>query len=444
MHSRMTDPDLLPLWQAIADRLAQGEEPDRISQVKVRLSRAGHAVLAGWLASDTQAVRRTTRLRYTDGQVTVPLPKLLRVLQIDPAQLPAVVIKAVGAYKDLAAERRRAAELRDDLWAHAAHVLPDSPRLLARLRAAGVSDHKAEDNWELINSLGRARANLPLPRPVPLPRFALTCAGKPHYFDLNDSGHGDKLVLLAIDLLNADLPDTPAAARAVLARVGVLADRLSQTVLTLNIDASGNGPVDRAVRLAHADRRPIHLTLYDLVVQPPSFTSGEPWLVVENPSVMDEALIRGVDIPIVCTSGTLSAVDHVLLDLTRQARIPIQYCGDIDQAGISIAENVHERYGGILRHMDELTVKDAHDAGPLTTIPPSAPVLSGPSEIAFTANTSPNWPTASEVNNLSAKVVFQEHPLILDRLLGADKNDPLQLPGLSSADRAMKQGMNSG
>lgn len=427
MRSSMTDPDLLPLWHAIADRLAQGEQPERISQVKVRLSRAGHAVLAGWLASDPQAARRNTRLRYSEGQVNVPLPRLLRILQIDPEQLPAVVIEAVGQYKDLAGERRRAAELRDGIWAHAAQVLPDSPRLLARLRAAGVSDHKAGASWELINALGRARANLPLQRPVPLPRFALTCAGKPHYFDLNDSGHGDKLVLLAIDLLNADLPDTPAAARAALARVGVLADRLSQTVLALNIDANGNGPVDRAVQLARADHRPIHLTLHDLTAQPPSFSSDEPWLVVENPSVVDEALIRGVAVPIVCTFGALSAVDHVLLNLARQADIPIHYCGDIDQAGISIAENVRERYGGVLRHMDGPTLRDAHDAGPLTTVPPSVPVLSGPYDITLTANPSLNW-TPTNTGDISAKVVYQEHPLILDRILGADENDPLQLP----------------
>jgi len=428
MRNSLADPDLLPLWQAIADRLAQGEEPNRISQVRVRMTRAGHAILAGWLASDPRAARRTAMLRYTDGQVTVPLPKLLRILQIDPEQLPAVVVEAVGHYKDLASERRRAAELRDGLWAHAARLLPDTPRLLARLRAAGFSDHRADASWELINALGRARANLPLPRPVPLPRFALTCAGKPHYFDLNDSGHGDKLVLLAVDLLNADPPDTPAATRAALARVGVLADRLSQTVLALNIDANGDGPVDRAVRLARADHRPIHLTLYDLTAQPPSFTSDEPWLVVENPSVVDEALIRDTTIPIVCTFGALSAVDHVMLELMRQALIPIQYCGDLDQAGISIADIVRERYGGVLRHMDGPTIKDAHDVGPLTNAPPSVPVLSGPSEVTFTAHPSLGWPPASDTDKLSAKVVYQEHPLILDRLLGADENDPLQVP----------------
>lgn len=97
MRSDMTDPDLLPLWQAIADRLAQGEEPSRIRHVRVRLSRSGHALLAGWLASDPQGAGRKTRLHYTEGEVSVPLPRLLRVLHIDPQQLPRVVVEAVDS-----------------------------------------------------------------------------------------------------------------------------------------------------------------------------------------------------------------------------------------------------------------------------------------------------------------------------------------------------------
>ncbi len=428
MRSDLTDPDLLPLWRAIADRLAQGEDPSRIRQVNVCLSRAGHALLAGWLASDPGAAGRKTRLRFTGGPVTVPLPKILRILRIDPEQLPAVVAEAAGEYKDLAGERRRAARLRDDLWGHAFQLLPDTPRLLARLRAAGVSDQKAQVSWELINALGRARARLPLSRPVPLPRFALTCAGNPHYFDLNDSGHGDKLVLLAIDLLNAHPPDTPAAARAALARVGVLADRLSQTVLTLNIDADGEGPVDRAIRQARADQRPVHLTLYDLTAQPPSFTFAQPWLIVENPSVLDEALLRQVIAPIVCTFGALRAVDHVLLDLAQQAHILIRYSGDLDRAGMAIAETVHERYGGVSWHMDRDTLRDAHEAGPLTEDPPSTPVLDGPSQVPLIPPAALAMEPTNGKQSFSTKVVFQEHPLILDRLLGPDERDPLQLP----------------
>ncbi len=150
--------------------------------------------------------------------------------------------------------------------------------------------------------------------------------------------------------------------------------------------------------------------------------------MVENPSVVDETLLRDVTIPIVCTFGALRAVDHILLELAQQARIPIRYSGDLDRAGISIAENVRERYGGVLWHMDSGTFKDAHEAGPLTTVPESAPVINGPSEVIFIPPIPLTWQSTNDTQNLPAKVVFQEHPLILDRLLGPDENDPLPLP----------------
>jgi uncharacterized protein (TIGR02679 family) len=428
LRGDLADPDLLPLWQAIADRLAQGQNPARIVRVRVRgLSAPGRAIVAGWLASDPITTGRPARL-HTDpaGTTAIPLPQVLRRLGLAPDQLPALVARAVGPIPDRAGQRRQAAQLRGDLWAHASRLLADTPRLLVRLRAAGVREHQAGELRTLIDALGRARARLPLPRPVPLARFALACAGRPHYFDLGDPGHGDKLVLLAADLLQVSLPDTPAAERAVLARVGVLADRLSQTVLTLNIDAAGDGPTDRALRLARADRRPIHLTLHDLTAYPPTLRADESWLVVENSSVVDEALLRGVAFPVVCTAGALTAVDHVLLGLAQAARIPMRYAGDLDPGGVAVAETVRSRYGGQPCHMDAATLRAAARAGPLSVGPEGAPILDGPSQTSLTAPLAAAWdPQLAAAARNVGRVVFQEHALLLDRLLGADGDDPL-------------------
>jgi uncharacterized protein (TIGR02679 family) len=427
----LADPDLNPLWQALAARLANGEDPARIQQVKIVLSRAGRAMLNAWLAHDTGSGRTAARLP-TDGDCTVvSLPRLLRALRLSPDDLPAVVVHAVGAYPDRAGDRLRAAQLRNKVWDHAQALLGDAPRLMARLRAAGVADDKADDLLNLINALGRARHRLPLPRPVPLARLALVCAGDPHYFDLNDSGHGNRLVLLAVDLLNAAVPDSPAAERAALARVGVIADRLSQTILTFNLEACGHGPTDRALQLARSDQRPVHLTLHDLTAHPPTLSNARPWLVVENPSVVEEALIRNSDLPIACTSGALTAVDHVLLGLARDAGVPMRYNGDLDPVGLAVAEVVRTRYRGVPWHMGADTYRAALADGPLATQPPPAPVLPGPSRIPIKTGDLPTLgEQAGDGDAVDGQrwVVFQEHRIMIEQVLGHDPGDPLESP----------------
>ncbi|MCE7011815.1 DUF2399 domain-containing protein [Kibdelosporangium philippinense] len=424
-----TDPDVKPLWEAVASRLANGADPTSIRVVKAELSRTGRALITGWLVQNEPASRRRRQLAIVDGKTVIPLPRVLEALGLVAEDLPAVVPQLAGPFPDLAGERLRAARLRNDLWNHAEIVLSDAPRLLARLRAAGVKDDKADDLRSLINALARARALLPLARPVPLARLALACAGNPHFFDLTEDCHGAKLVLLAVELLDAPQPDTPAAARATLARVGVFADRLSQTVLTLNVDAVGDGPVDRALRLARVDRRPLHLTLYDLTCSPPTLAAGQPWLVVENQSVVDEALIRHTTEPIVCTAGSLSAVDHVVLALANDAGIPIRYAGDLDESGHAIAESVRSRYGGQIVHMDEQTARAAEAAGPLANQPPTVPVLDGPSRVRLRGpRPQPIDPNTNAHTDHDGYVVFQEHSVVLDRLVGTDPTDPLRLP----------------
>ncbi|MFF3337858.1 TIGR02679 domain-containing protein [Streptomyces flavidovirens] len=426
----LADPDLRPLWQAISVRLAQGDDAGSIQTVRAELSRAGRAMLTGWL-SRAQVSRRTVSLRIEAGATVIPVQRVLRALTMTPSELREVVEQNVGMIPPLAEERRRAAQLREDIWAYTATVLPDTPRLTARLQARGVVDDRAGELRRLIDALARARARLPLSRPATLARLSLNCAGDPHYFDLNDAGQGARLVLLAADMLGADLPDTPAAERALLARVGIVADSLSQTVLVLNVNATGDGPTDRSLRLAHEDQRPAHLTLHDLTTHPPTLDRAQPWLVVENPSVIHEALMRGVRSPIVCTSGTLTAVDHVLLSLARTRGISMEYSGDIDTGGRNIAAAAHRRYDVPSREMDNETLRAALAAGALSEGPLPVPTLAGPSYTPPTADCDPGNGRVGDPD----PVIFQEHPTVLDRLLGPDPEDPLPLPGSPPIER---------
>ncbi|MFF0136508.1 TIGR02679 domain-containing protein [Streptomyces sp. NPDC005227] len=403
--------------------------------MRAELSRAGRAMLTGWLSRAPQVSRRAVSLRIEGGVTVVPVQRVLRALAMTADELREVVEQNVGEIPPLAEDRRRAAQLRKDTWAYAAIVLPDTPRLTARLQARGVVDDRAGELRYLIDALARVRAKLPLSRPTTLARLSLNCAGDPHYFDLNDAGQGARLVLLAADMLGADIPDTPAAERALLARVGIVADSLSQTVLVLNVNATGNGPTDRALRLAHEDQRPTHLTLHDLTLYPPILDRAEPWLVVENPSVIHEALMRGVRSPIVCTSGTLTAVDHVLLGLARTRGIPMEYSGDIDTGGRNIASAAHRRYDVPSREMDSDTRRAVLAAGALSEGPYPVPTLAGPS----CTPSADDRDRGTGRGDDSEPVIFQEHPTVLDRLLGSDPEDPLPLPGSQPQNRDSSQ-----
>jgi uncharacterized protein (TIGR02679 family) len=380
-------------------------------------------MLTGWLSRAPQLSRRGVSLRIEGSLTVIPVQRVLRALTMTPNELREVVEQNVGKIPPLAEDRRRAAQLREDIWAYTATVLPDTPRLTARLQARGVVDDRADELRRLIDALARVRARLPLSRPATLARLSLNCAGDPHYFDLNDAGQGARLVLLAADMLGADIPDTPAAERALLAQVGIVADSLSQTVLVLNVNATGNGPTDRSLRLAHEDQRPAHLTLHDLTAYPPTLDEAEPWLVVENPSVIHEALMRGVRSPIVCTSGTLTAVDHVLLGLARACGVPMKYSGDIDTGGKNIAAAVLRRYEVPSQEMDRETRRAAAAAGALSEGPPPVPTLPGPAYVSSAVHDDPDNAGIDD----SGPVIFQEHPVVLDRLLGPDAADPLPL-----------------
>ncbi|MFF9483216.1 DUF2399 domain-containing protein [Streptomyces sp. NPDC014733] len=411
MPSDLHDPDIRPLWQSLADRLAQGADPATIKTVTVPLSRPARARIAGWLAH-TASTGRIRPLRDGGKGTTIPVPRVLAALGRTHHDLRDLIENAGIHIPDTANTRTAARLLRAEIDSHAAHALPDAPLLTERLRSYGISEDTLTERRFLIDALARARALLPLPRPLSLARLAHHCAVDPHYFDLNDHGRGALLVLLARDLLNAGQPDTPAAERALLARLGVVADRLSQTVLLLNVRAVGDGPTDRALNLAYKDRRPVHLTLHDLTAHPPTLEASQRLLIVENVSLIDEALERGVTRPLACTRGTLSAVDHTLLALTRDAGLAVEYAGDHDPWGHAIAAAVHQRYHATPVAMDTAAHRSATDTEPGWSWPLRAGSGAGDHE-------PPGGRSGVEGR------IYQENSAIVDMLLGPSTSDPL-------------------
>ncbi|WP_425296974.1 TIGR02679 domain-containing protein [Nocardia abscessus] len=133
------------------------------------------------------------------------------------------------------------------------HALAVVPRLARRICASGVSETDIEaialqsrqlkSALDKIETLRRSGA-----APLTLAKLAHDCAGDPHAFDL-DTLTGDRLVEAVAELLAEPDLTRPDTVRALLARASILADRLSSAVLVPNLHASGNGVVDRRLRL---------------------------------------------------------------------------------------------------------------------------------------------------------------------------------------------------
>lgn len=399
------DPELAPLWAVIHERLCAGHEPGSIASVKVpALSPPGVAALRSWLDTSARRRRGKSSVPVSPSGTTVPVRELLEVLGIHRGDLGPLVEQAVGRpVVNRSAARRDAAGIRQELWAYAEGELPNLPGLLARLRTAGVSDDDAPAR-RLIHALATAARRLPCEPPVSLAKLSHDCAGDPHYFDL-DTYPGTLLVSAAAELSGRPEPGRPDLVRALLLDAGVIADRLTATVLLHQVKAIGDGPVDR--RLRDSDT-PVALTLLDLTRNPPTL-APQTLTVVENPSVLEAALASGSCLPLACTSGHLGSVDHALLQLAADQGIRLRYAGDLDEHGFRIAGQVARTYGAQLTAMDAVTIQAA---GP------------EPSAVPLTLVPEPPDPELADVLRASKYVLFQEHDAIVDSVLADEPETP--------------------
>ncbi|MEU0484025.1 TIGR02679 domain-containing protein [Streptosporangium sp. NPDC006013] len=356
------DPAFAPLWIAVHERLSRGEEPGEIATLRVRdLSPVAIAELRGWLDTTTRRRRGRSAVVVNAGITTIPLRELLVILGVPVQRLSTLAERATGRpVVNRAVLRKDAAELRQDLWAYASEQLPNLPGLVARMRSAGLGEDEGPVR-RLLTVLADVVTRLPARPPVSLPKLSHDCAGDPHYFDL-DTLNGSRLVWAVAELADRAPVRRPDHVRALLAEMGIIADRLSATVLLHNVRVIGDGIIDRRLRDATA---PIALTLLDLVEYPPKF-APQTLTVVENPSVLEEALVRGARLPLASTSGHLRGVDHALLQLATDQGVVLRYAGDLDRGGYEIAAQVVEHYGAQIIAMDldtpEHPVFQEHDA----------------------------------------------------------------------------------
>ncbi|MFD1364405.1 TIGR02679 domain-containing protein [Actinoplanes sichuanensis] len=383
------DPDLTPLWQAVHARLCTGEPSAAIATVTVKnLSRTGVAALRTWLDTTPQRRRRTAVI-VNGENTTVPLRELLQVLQIENHLLREIAEQATGhPVVDRALDNRMMRTRRNELRNHIAQQLPTLPLLTARLAAQPLADDDT-DVYKTVAALAVILARIPAKPPIPLPKLAHDATGNPHFFDLNTPG-GNRLVAAVAELTGRPEPTRPDLIRDMLADVGILADRLTATVLLHNVDAVGDGPIDRRLR---DSTYPVALTLLDLILTPPKLSTAA-LTVVENPSVLEIAMLRRSHLQLACTSGQLRAVDHVLFQLANRCLTPLRYAGDLDGSGIQIAATVAGLYGAELIAMDPEIIDAAKRDSLAEGDPRSGAATAMP-------------------------VVYQEHDAVLHRIFGS-------------------------
>ncbi|MEV0668114.1 DUF2399 domain-containing protein [Actinomadura luteofluorescens] len=395
------DPDFVPFWKALHDRLCAGRSADQIVTLKVTdLPLGALAELRTYL--DTSTRRRRGRSAVTvEGTTTeVPLRELLQVADASANEVALLAEQVTGRpVVNLAADRREAAGQRRELWEHADAAFPRLPRLVRRLKASGIGADVPKAR-RLITALAHVTERVPYTPPVSLPKLAHDCAGDPHYFDLGGF-NGGCLVYAVMEVTGRPEPTLPHHTRALLAEAGIFADRLTSTILLHRIRATGDGVIDRRLRESDV---PVALTLLDLTRDPPTLAS-QTVTVVENPSVLEAAMACGSDVPLACTSGHLRAVDHVFLQLARDQGVRLRYAGDLDHDGFQIAATVADQYGAELLAMDAETVTEA---GPS---PSSVPLRD-----RFAAS------LRSDLG-LTHHAVFQEHDAVTRRILSPDLHD---------------------
>ncbi|MEV3972786.1 DUF2399 domain-containing protein [Streptomyces sp. NPDC050698] len=406
------DPELAPLWQAIHDRLSAGSTPADIATVTVPdLAPGAVAALRSWLDTPAQRRRGRTRVPHTDRGVKVPLHPLLDTLGLTTDTLQPMVEDAVGrAVVNRKHGRLAAAELRQELTRYADARLPHLPRLRARL-TSGADDETAAEMRRLIDALASITRHLPHKPPRTLAKLAHDHAGDPHYFD-PATGPGQRLITALAELADQPEPTRPDHMRALLADHGIIADRLSATVLLHQVRALGDGPIDRRLNEATT---PVALNLLDLTRTPPRL-APHPLTVVENPSVLEAAMECASTQPMACTSGQLRAVDHALLQLAVDQGVPLRYAGDLDAAGLHIAVTVEQTYGATLVAMDTALVRAAGDqpsAVPLGLLPSSCD------------------PALAAQLQATGRVLYQEHDAVLTRLLDSTSSKRGALQSLS-------------
>lgn len=389
-----------PVWQELARRMGASDRP--VKRIAVAgLDEQGRRTLASLL--------RLQRVPE-DTVVTLDARKLGTALGlVDDVQLRRLVERVQGPIDNRAAIRAATSEARASLWSLTQQRIGGRvPATFARIRAAGVPGGDVDAHARTLELLANCLDCLPSESPVPLPMLAWQVSGDPHALDGNTTC-GRYLQLAAVELAGSSVAEPEGIAiRRALQALGVIVDRLSSTTITCGLRAQPDSPVGRLLEAGAAVKTPVSISGAMLDAAAPKFQQGS-WLCVENPSVVEAALLTDYAGPLVCTSGWPSMDTQRLLDIARAQGIELYYAGDYDSVGLAIAGFMSTRYAAhvvmtkaLYLAADLERAPDWGDAG----IPPT------PWDVEL-----------ADVIRTRRRIVYQEDPEVWRGLLSKQTND---------------------
>jgi uncharacterized protein (TIGR02679 family) len=180
--------------------------------------------------------------------------------------------------------------------------------------------------------------------PVQLAELGATVTG-----DTKALNYGTTLATLVLRALafrvGAERPKTTEDRRDLWDRNGVIVDDLASRVLVLNLAANGAG-LGEWLTSAKAHGTPFYVTLHQLVTLPIAVTAGQLVRVCENPAILRRAAgeLGAAAQPLLCTEGQPSTAFHRLATAVTGAGGELEYHGDFDWPGVSIAAGVITRH----------------------------------------------------------------------------------------------------
>lgn len=409
----IADPALSRLWIKARGRLERnGVTP------------AGAVLLDGLSDRERDAISGLLGRPVTTDRVRVDLAALDRQLRASPAKrgLVDVLEHLSGPIRDRQAERAGRQAERETLWAAARATLIDADLAgrdwagvwLEDLRRAGVLARVGlDDAVSAFTQAARAVSSLPaITGPAGSGVNKPAVARNDLAVKVTGSAHGlDDGTLVAAVVMRAAAaalgcppPRDAAGRRELWAAVGVIADEVSTTVLTLGLAPAGGGARNAEMRARAADSVETHLNARDLRRIEWNLTTGTLVSICENPRVVEAAADAGANAPIVCTYGNPTTVVTTLLDLLHTAGARFRYHGDFDGPGVEIANRVVTRVGATSWRM---TASDYQEAASAYE---SLPALDGDVPEAV-------WD--AELAQTMATTGYAVHEeLVLDRLVG--------------------------
>lgn len=171
--------------------------------------------------------------------------------------------------------------------------------------------------------------------------------------------------------------------RALWEAAGIAADSVSAPALTWGLRPLGESPLATMLTAAADAAMPFHVNLRALRALPVEAAVGSPVLVVENPSVIENAADGLVPFGLVCTNGNPTSAVVELIDQLAASGVDLHH-RDFDAAGIGICRRMADRgcvpwmmsagdYLGAVQRADTQGVPLPHDngvAGPTPWDPP--------------------------------------------------------------------------